>query len=94
MYISKGINIILGQQTIWIYSAASPSIYIFLLILLKLYIRGLNSKPAAVNRMALNIFTLSFISFLYLRYKSKRALKSAKCRVYYIIKSFLIWSVK
>jgi len=78
----------------WIYSAASFSTFIFLLILLKLYIRGLNSKPAIVNRKALNVFTLSFASFLYLYYKNKKALKSAERHVYYIIKSFLIWSVK
>jgi len=74
----------------WIYLAASLSISIFLLVLLKLYIRGLNSKPAAVNRKALNIFTPSFASFLYLRYRSKGALKSTKRRVYRMIKSFLI----
>jgi len=74
----------------WIYLAASPSIFIFLLISPKLYIRELNSKPAVVNRKALNIFMPSFVSFLYPYYRNKRALKSAKRRVYYIIKSFLI----
>ena len=78
----------------WIYSAASLSISIFLSALLKLYIRGLNSKPATVNRKALNVFMPSFMGFLYPRYKSKGALKSTKCRVYYTIESFLIWSAR
>jgi len=73
-----------------IYLAASPSTSIFSLALLKLYIRGLNGKLAVVNRKALNVFTPSFASFLYPRYRSKGALKSAERRVYYIIKSFLI----
>jgi len=87
-------GITLGQQTMWIYLAASPSTSIFLSALLKLYIRGLNSKPAAVNRKALNVFTLSFASFLYPRYRSEGALKSAKRRLYCIIKSFLIWFIR
>jgi len=74
----------------WIYLVVSSNIFIFLLILLKLYIKVLNNKLAIVNRKVLNIFILSFISFLYLYYKIKRALKSTRCRVYCIIKSFLI----
>jgi hypothetical protein len=61
-----------------------------LLALLKLHIRGLNGKPATVNRKALNIFIPFFTSFSYPYYKSEGVLQSAKYYIYYIIESFLI----